>query len=254
MGHRGGLNPLQMEKYVRAGFTVVAIDYRLAPEVKLPAILEDVRDSYAWVRAKGPQLFAIDPNRIAVIGGSAGGYLTLTCGYLLNPRPKVLVAFYGYGDIDGPWYSRPDPFYSRMPAVPREEAYAAVGQQVLTGAESPNNRGKFYLYCRQHGIWPQEVAGLDPATQRRAFDRYCPIRNVTRKYPPTFLLHGDADTDVPYAQSVAMDAELTRRDVEHQFITIPGGPHGFDGGRRMEDPVVAKAFDRVLAFLQAKLR
>ncbi len=250
MGQRGNLNPLQMEKYVGAGFTVVSIDYRLAPEVKLPAILEDVRDAYAWLRAKGPGLFAIDPNRIAVVGGSAGGYLTLMCGDMLRPRPKALVAFYGYGDIDGPWYGKPDPFYLRSPAVSREEAYAAVGGKVLTGAGSPNNRGRFYLYCRQHGIWPQEVAGLDPVTQPRAFDRYCPIRNITRDYPPTMLLHGDADTDVPYQQSVAMDAELARRGVEHQFITIPGGPHGFDGGKRMSDPVVAQAFARALEFLQ----
>ncbi|MGH9675404.1 MAG: prolyl oligopeptidase family serine peptidase, partial [Bryobacteraceae bacterium] len=41
---------------------------------------------------------------------------------------------------------------------------------------------------------------MDPAAQPRAFDPWSPVRNVTREYPPTMLLHGDADTDVPFAQ------------------------------------------------------
>ena len=53
------------------------------------------------MREKGPDLFQADPHRIAVIGRSPGGYLTLMAGFCLNPRPQALVAFYGYGDIAG---------------------------------------------------------------------------------------------------------------------------------------------------------
>ena len=52
---------------------VVSIDYRLAPETKLPAIVEDVQDACRWVRERGPKLFRIAPERLAVMGGSAGG-------------------------------------------------------------------------------------------------------------------------------------------------------------------------------------
>ena len=72
---------------------MVSVDYRLAPETKLPAILEDVRDAYRWVREKGPGLFHADPGRIAISGGSAGGYLTLASGFMDDPPPKALVAF-----------------------------------------------------------------------------------------------------------------------------------------------------------------
>jgi acetyl esterase/lipase len=82
----------------------------MAPETRLPAIIQDVQDAYRWVREKGPDLSHIDPSRIAVKGGSAGGYLTLMTGFCVEPRPKALVPLYGYGDIAGPWYSRPDPF------------------------------------------------------------------------------------------------------------------------------------------------
>ena len=54
------------------------------------------------------------------------------------------------------------------------------------------------------------------------------MRNVTKEYPPTLLLHGEQDTDVPCAQSVAMAAELKRVGVEHELATYAGGIHGFD--------------------------
>ena len=73
----------------REGFALVSFDYRLAPEVKLPAIVEDVEDALRWLRGKGPELLHIDPDRLVVTGGSAGGYLTLLTGFRVRPRPKV---------------------------------------------------------------------------------------------------------------------------------------------------------------------
>jgi alpha/beta hydrolase fold len=96
-----------------ADFSVVSIDYRLAPETKLQGILEDVRDAFHWIRANAERL-GVSPDRSVVCGGSAGGYLTLMTGFVLRPRPKALVSYWGYGDIVGAWYSRPDPFYSRQ--------------------------------------------------------------------------------------------------------------------------------------------
>jgi acetyl esterase/lipase len=208
-----------------AGFTVVSIDYRLAPETKLPVIIDDVRDAFRWIRSSAPTLH-VEPDRLAVCGGSAGGYLTLMTGFVVHPRPKALVSYWGYGDIVGPWYSRPDPFYLRQPAVTREEALAAVGSTPISEPPPKNTRGRFYLYCRQQGLWPKEVAGRDPATEDRWFSRYCPIRNVTRQYPPTMLVHGTADTDVPYELSKQMAERLQTAGVEHQLVTVPEGAHG----------------------------
>jgi acetyl esterase/lipase len=251
LGHRAHIPAFWVDTYVEAAYTVVSIDYRLAPEAKLPAIAEDLCDAIGWVRNKGHELFGIDPERLAVVGHSAGGYLTLMSGFCVSPPPRALVSFYGYGDITGAWYSRPDPFYCQQPPVGRDEAYAAVTGPVLTGCESGEARGRFYLYCRQQGLWPLEVAGHDPHTEPVAFEPFCPIRNVSPGYPPTLLLHGDQDTDVPYEQSVMMADALGRAGVEHELVTIPGGGHGFDmaeGARA--DPAVAAACERVLAFLR----
>ncbi len=248
-GGRGGPALAQRKRYLDAGYAIVSIDYRLAPETKLPGIIEDVRDAIKWVRSKGPELYRIDPKRVAVVGHSAGGYLTLMAGFAVEPRPQALIAFYGYGDVDGDWYAKPDPFYrEKRRLVTREEAYKAIGTKETTSGGA-KGRGNFYLYCRQNGLWPREVAGYDPVKQPREFDRFCPVRNVTKDYPPTLLLHGDKDTDVPHAQSVAMAAELKRVGVVHEFISIKGGGHGFDG-KGMQDAGVSAAFDRIEKFLR----
>ena len=251
MGDRGGIPDEQLDTYLEAGYAVVAIDYRLAPETKLPGIVQDVQDAFRWVREAGPGLFNAAPTKLGVVGHSAGGYLALMSGACVRPRPDAVVSFYGYGDIVGPWYSRPDSYYCRQPSVPADDAYRTVGRRCISGAPGPNDRGRFYLYCRQQGLWPREVAGYDPDTEREAFDPFCPVRNVTRDYPPTLLLHGDRDTDVPYEQSTMMAEALAHAGVAHELVTIPDGEHGFD---EVRGPAVAAAFERVRSFLDAHLR
>ena len=249
MGSRRGLARWQLDRYLRAGFIVIAIDYRLAPETKLPAIVEDLQDAFAWARREGPDLFDLDPSRLAAVGHSAGGYLTLMAGHCVDPRPTALVAFCGYGDIVGPWYSQPDPFYCREPAVSAEEARASVGSTPIaeSSGEQSECRDRFYLYCRQQGLWPKEVSGHDPHAEGEWFRPYCPVQNVTPEYPPTLLLHGDRDTDVPYEQSEMMAAALRRAGVEHEFFTAAGGDHGFD---MIEEAAAREGMNRVLRFLR----
>jgi acetyl esterase/lipase len=250
VGSRSGIIPYQLSNYLHAGFTVVSIDYRLAPETKLPGIIADLKDAIQWVREKGPDLFAIDPHQLMVIGHSAGGYLALMTGFCVSPPPKAIVSFYGYGDIIGPWYSQPDPFYCAQGMIPPDRAFEPVGKIPLSGSEG-GNRFLFYLYCRQHGLWPQEVAGQDPLQNPGWFSPYCPIQNVTASFAPALLIHGDQDTDVPYAQSVEMAAALEQHLVPHQFLTLHSRGHGFDGAAdAANDPLVSGVFDRVVEFLQ----
>ena len=182
---------------------------------------------------------------MAIVGHSAGGYLSLLAG-TFSPRPAAVVSFYGYGDIVGEWYCKPDPFYCEQPPISKEDACRVVGDVALS--EAPHNRGPFYIYCRQQGVWPKEVAGHDPETEPSVFVPFCPVRNVTPDYPPTLLLHGADDNDVPHEQSVMMAARLARAGVEHELITIPGGGHCFD--LNMELPATRDAFELVLAFLK----
>jgi acetyl esterase/lipase len=172
------------------------------------------------------------------MGQSAGGYLTLMAGLRVEPRPRALVSFWGYGDIAGKWYSQPDAFYRQQPLVPKEEADKSGGM-------------KLYLYCRQRGLWPKILTGHDPDTEPRAFDAFCPVRNITRDYPATLLIHGTKDTDVPYELSAEMAKELGAQGVAHEFITIPDGGHGFN---RSDQDVAVRTYQQVVRFLNKHRR
>ena len=136
-------------------------------------------------------------------------------GHRVRPTPKALVAFYGYGDLVGDWYSKPDPFYNTFDPVLDADADGAVGERELVDGSANPRRRDFYLWCRQKGLWPLKVGGHDPATDSDRFTPYSPAENVKAdgvNYPPTLLLHGDADTDVPYGQSVLMASNLPTRE------------------------------------------
>jgi acetyl esterase/lipase len=236
------------------GYALVSIDYRLAPEVKLPELISDVEDCFAWLRKDGPGLVQIDPARMVISGGSAGGYLTLAMGARLKEKPKALVAYWGYGDVDGEWYTKPSEHYRKtVPLIAKDEAYKAVNSKPLTGSEANFDgkaRGRLYLHFRQNGLWTKEVTGFDP-TEKAKLDPYCPVRNVTKDYPPTMLVHGTEDTDVPYELSANMAREFEKHKVPHAFITVKGAGHGLAGG---DKKLVADAHEKALQFIRAHLK
>ncbi len=250
-GSRKHINPVQLDLYLAAGFTVVSIDYRLAPETKLPGIIEDLRDAFAWVANDGPGLIGIDPSRIGVVGHSAGGYLALMSGFKVEPRPKAIVSFYGYGAIADGRLANPSEHYLKQDLVPEEEIRDMRNGPPVSHWQEGRPGLRFYLYCRQQGVWPKEVSGHDPADGLEFFRPCCPIQNVTADYPPTMLLHGDCDTDVHHSRSIDMAEELRRHNVEHELIVLEGCGHGFDG--KMDDPMVRSAFDRSMDFLRARV-
>ncbi len=129
MGHRENLTAGVKTFALTNGYVLVSFDYRLAPETHLPMIIEDILDAFRWLRREGPKRFHLDPERVAVTGGSAGGYLTLVTGYRVQPPPRVLLAFYGYGDLIGDWYSSPSPHPAIMRGRSAQRKRRGPGQR-----------------------------------------------------------------------------------------------------------------------------
>ncbi len=89
MGNREGIHPQVSALAQENGYALVSIDYRLAPETKLPELIGDIEAAFHWLSDAGAKQFRLDADRIVVAGGSAGGYLTLVTGYRVQPRPKL---------------------------------------------------------------------------------------------------------------------------------------------------------------------
>lgn len=252
MGHREGVHGEVRKVAQDNGWALVSIDYRLAPETKLPELISDVEAAFEWLNGKGAKEFKLDTKRIAVCGGSAGGYLTLVTGYRAKPRPKALVALYGYGDLIEDWYTKPSPHRRHNPRkIARDEALAQTDGSVISDArERKGNGSLMYLHYRQNGTWPGEVSGFATADLAKRISPFEPVRNVTPEFPTTLMIHGTADTDVPFEESKMMAEQLKKHGVDHELIAIEDGEHGFGGG----DPKkIADAYLKMREFLVKQL-
>jgi len=86
-------------------------------------------------------------------------------------------------------------------------------------------------------------------TESAWFSAYEPVQNVTSSYPPTMLLHGRADTDVPFFAAERMVAALEEQGVAYEFVSRAGWNHVFDQ-IEADSPDVQAALRQVLAFLE----
>jgi acetyl esterase/lipase len=248
-GSRADIPEEQLKLYIKAGYTLIAIDYRLAPETKLPQIISDVTDAIEWVRINGRDSLKIDKSKIFVVGQSGGAYLALMSGYFMSNPPQAIVSFYGYGNIQAAWYNKPDSVARTKTIITEERATKLIGDSIITTA-SVRDRLDLYTYSRQKGIWPQLVTGRNPKKEAKWFNKYSPIKNIHSSYPPVILIHGDKDLDIPFEESVLLDKKLTKEKVKHQFLRMKNYGHLFDifeGG--LSNPDVHKTFTEVINFL-----
>lgn len=246
--HGGGLifgsrtispRPAFLQLLLARGFVVFAIDHRLAPETQLPAIVDDVLQAWQWVTTEGAARFGADPARTVIAGASAGAYLSLLAATRTTPRPRALAAFWGFGDILAPWETEPSAHYRQFDLVTPEAAREALSTSPVQRAGVDVDRSLFYLWCRQQGQWVQQVTGLHPQRDAAELGRWCPLRHIDAAFPPTVLVHGQADTDVPHEQSALLAAALAQQGVAHRFLSLPGAGHGF-AGAQIEDAEAAE--------------
>ena len=256
MGARTNLLPSHVEVFNDNGIDFVSIDYRLAPETPLPEIVSDVEDAWSWLQANAASM-GIDSNRIAVMGHSAGGYLALTAGFRLEPKPSAVVSIAGYGDLLHDAFVTPSQEHlSIREPINEEEAWKLVGEQTISESGPGDSmqwftgRGLFYLSRRQQGDWLSTVSSHDQEDQDW-FRPYMPILNITPNYPPTMLLHGEPDTDVPITQSEMMQQRLVQHGVAHEFLRDPDWHHAFL--YVPTDPSVGEAFGEIVRFVESHL-
>src|SRR5699024_8044917 len=133
-GTKNDIDQKQVELYTNAGFNVFSIDYRLAPESKLPDIIRDVQNAIEWLVQQGQEHADVYAGNIGVIGSAAGGYVPLMTGNV-KTRQQAIISFYGYGDITEDWYLNPSPGFSKMTNVPEVLAQQLIGNEPITASQ-----------------------------------------------------------------------------------------------------------------------
>jgi acetyl esterase/lipase len=249
-GSRRDITDAQVEYFKTAGFNVISIDYRLAPETKLDEIVEDVRDAVKWIQSRTAEWYDMDTERLIFFGSSAGGYLSLLLGTMPDIKPMAIISMYGYGDILGEWYSEPSAFYLKKKPVDLTTAEQFVGKYGTTDGSA--ERFMYYLFCRQHGLWVEKISGMSRLENLEDLRAFNPIDHLDASFPPTIFLHGDSDTDVPFEQSVLMHNQLNLLGVKTDLVTMAGADHGFD--KAFSAQVVQDAYDQIVEFINSLIK
>jgi acetyl esterase/lipase len=202
------------------GWVGFNIDYRLSPQATWPDHIVDVKRAIAWVREHADEL-GIDPDLIAITGGSAGGHLTALAGLTANDP-----AFQpGFEDADT----------SVIAAVPFYGVY-----------DLTNAGGHYYPQLREWAF--EQVMFKRPlAGNEQLYRDASPRWRITADAPPFMVIHGDRDTLVPVGDARDFVAEL--RQVSHsdvRYVELPNAEHAFDLWPSVRTARVADAIGRFL--------
>ncbi len=212
----GGVDPLFVP-LLRAGVAWFSINYRLAPKHHYPAPVEDVETAIRWVKAHAAE-FKIDPNRLALVGESAGGHLVAMAAVRALDETRAA---------------------NRVAAV--VPFYAPV--DMIADME---RRGG--LSTSMRGLFGRAEAKADDATLQ-VLREASPINYIRAGLPPFLLIHGTADMSVLYNWSTQLQAKLKAAGVPCDLITIPEGVHGM---ARWEN-IAPDYKDKVTAWIAQKL-
>ena len=208
-------NGVQLRMHLaEAGYVVASIQYRVAPTAKFPQPLEDVKAAIRYLKAHADQ-YGIDPERVGIVGGSAGGYLTAMAGTTsgtttfdkgenldITSSVKAAVDLYGLSDLTciGDDYS--DEVKDLHKSAGSTEALWVNGSPVFGGKDG--------------GI----------LSDKEAADFANPIHHISKDSAPMLLMHGTADYVVSPSQTDLLFQALQENNIPSKRYLVEGAAHG----------------------------
>jgi acetyl esterase len=196
-----------------AGFGWITVDYRLAPRYRFPAATDDVESAVAYLKAHAGEL-KLHPDRLVLMGESAGGLLVSYVGARHRPGNGVaaVVSFYGEHDL----VRRTHP----------------AGGCFNDGKFVPNPHPGMPQFCLSRGLAAfLGISGPGPVSERVVREASA-INYVRKEMPPYLLIHGTVDLHVPFEQSVMMFEAIHRAGGRCDLSAVDGGGHGMAGWDR----------------------
>jgi len=194
--------------FAKKGYVTATVSYRLLNDAPYPACAEDITDAVQWLFKNG-EIYGYDPDRIALIGGSAGAHLAMLAAYhwrkpgtksdstsMQVHRIKAVVDIYGPTDLTTE-FSRTNPTVTSFLA----HSYVEAPELFLEAS---------------------------------------PIHYLSRSCPPTMILHGTSDQTVPISQSDLLQSRLNTLGIPYAYYRVPLWPHTMDVIKRVNEFSEAK--------------
>lgn len=202
------------------GWVGFNVDYRLSPRATMPEHVVDVKRAIAWVRDHADE-YGVDPERICITGGSAGGHLCALAA--LTPDDRSLQPGFEGADTSV------------------RAAVAFYGLYDLLDAER-----RYYRHIRDW-LMAKVVIKRDRDTDPDAFRRVSPTHRVHPGAPPFMVFHGEHDSLVPVDDARAFARRLEQVSSNPVlYVELPGSEHAFDLAPSLRCARVVEGIERFL--------
>ena len=206
----GNKFPCPVVAMVARGYVVASVEYRFSQKALFPAQIQDCQAAIRWLRANSGR-YGIEPKRVGVVGGSAGGHLSALVGTAGGTGAFPAIG----GNTDQS---------DRVQAVCDIYGPTNFGSVVRQAAEDRNVKNIFTF--NSPGDPYSRLIGTSLDGDAAKTDAVSPVHYVSDESPPTLILHGTHDALVPYAQSEEFTAALRAHRVPVWLQTLPGSGHG----------------------------
>ncbi|KAJ4304484.1 hypothetical protein N0V90_000010 [Kalmusia sp. IMI 367209] len=244
LGSSRMVNQDQIRDCLSRGWVVVSPNHRLCPQVNLlDGPMQDCRDLLSWIYDGGlsqaleeqQQRVKLDLDRVYAMGTSSGGTLALALGFDVPKPVAAIYSMYGPCNFSDPFWNTPLPHVAaRLPPDLDDALLQRVfdGPVPITGGVSLEGQASGspdFTDPRQAFALTRIARGkvLDAIFPSKEWDRVDPLRNITNKFPPTFIVHGGNDTMVPVEFSKALFESLKVCGVRCEMEVVDGEEHTF---------------------------
>lgn len=200
---------LGIDRLLSAGYTVFVINHRAAPRFTYPAAVADSQRAVRYIRHHADD-YNINADQIGAVGGSSGGYLVSMLGALDGDENSV-----GISPID-----------QESAKVQAVVALYPATDLTAFAAQTGGSNALMSLYMGAY--LGAGILSDSPTGEAIRYAAASPTSHISPDDPPFLLIHGDADTAVPFSQSEILFARLKENGVTSEFIPMPGGGHGAD--------------------------
>lgn len=189
--------------FTELGYVTASMQYRLSPKHHFPDAVQDVNSAIAWLKQHADEIGG-DPSRMALVGGSAGGHLSMMGAYADDAR------------LESP--DLPEGVDTRVTCV--VNLYGVVDCTVPVA---------------QAAYQVNDFIGKPYAEAAESYALASPIRHLTKDDPPTLTFHGTIDELVPIAQADVLHERLEALGIPNYYDRIDGWPHSMDVAKPIND-------------------
>lgn len=255
-GSREDLPEPYVRMFLEAGYTLVALDYPLAPEASLGQINDFVFDAWQWLIARTQLAGHLRAH--VLFGRSAGAYLILVLAARIMreaakapdpkvvPLPAAILDYYGFYNLSDPAFFEASKRHSALARVTQESLAPELASSVPKFSARLSSRYNIYVYARQNpGAWLRfmGLTASDGSLDTTLADKNSLSEAELVQLPPTFITASTSDGDVPYRIS----KQLKRLLPNSKLHTVYYLDHDFD--RDTSNPAGTQAYRAAIRFL-----